>query len=342
MSIVGHLSSDQIAEAKEAFSMFDRESEGEIPVDELSTVLRSLGYNCPAATLQQMIVDADPQETGKISEETFLRQVSRAEHESIQSSATAAQLEGLRDGTRFFFGGKSSGEIRRMNEEEDDTMPIDGLLYVLKAMGEKLSEEEAVELAREIRQQEQQQQAKAQTAAPQNSATQRNIHFKDLLKALGVAPRPAAAPKATEEPAVCTMSGQEGSTTGLGLGDYDSSDSETEAVQQASQGAKRGRSSRGDEEEAGKLKRITSSGTSVAVAKKMQQEGAANDEGGVKLPSVDDLFEGRLVTEGTRSAQPAAPQQQQPPQKAVLMMPPHVRRNVSNVVTEDQYALGRR
>ncbi|KAF4701172.1 Calcium binding protein, partial [Perkinsus olseni] len=201
MSIAGHLSSDQIAEAKEAFSMFDRESEGgeltlaqegkywffwtvsmgtlsesvgfrkwlrtinyilkyqllgtsrgrrahshtassathvylEIPVDELSTVLRSLGYNCPAATLQQMIVDADPQETGKISEETFLRQVSRAEHESIQSSATAAQLEGLRDGTRFFFGGKSSGEIRRMNEEEDDTMPIDGLLYVLKAMGE--------------------------------------------------------------------------------------------------------------------------------------------------------------------------------------------------------------
>ncbi|KAF4668780.1 Calcium binding protein [Perkinsus olseni] len=320
MSIAGHLSSDQIAEAKEAFSMFDRESEGEIPVDELSTVLRSLGYNCPAATLQQMIVDADPQETGKISEETFLRQVSRAEHESIQSSATAAQLEGLRDGTRFFFGGKSSGEIRRMNEEGDDTMPIDDLLYMLKAMGEKLSDEEAAELAREIRQQEQQQQAKAQTAAPQNSATQRTIHFKDLLKALG-----------------------EGSTTGLGLGDYDSSDSETEAVQQASQGAKRGRSSRGDEEEAGKLKRITSSGTSVAVAKKMQQEGAANDEGGVKLPSVDDLFEGRLVTEGTRSAQPAAPQQQQQqPQQEVLMMPPHVRRNVSNVVTEDQYALGRR
>lgn len=90
----------------------------EIPVEELSTVLRSLGYNCTAATLQQMIIDADPEETGKvrslpslrheimvavqISENTFLRQVSRAEHESIQSSATAAQLEGLRVGSDLY------------------------------------------------------------------------------------------------------------------------------------------------------------------------------------------------------------------------------------------------
>ncbi|EER04323.1 calmodulin, putative [Perkinsus marinus ATCC 50983] len=200
MSLAGHLSTDQIAEAKEAFSMFDRESEGEIPVEELSTVLRSLGYNCTAATLQQMIIDADPEETGKISENTFLRQVSRAEHESIQSSATAAQLEGLRDGTRFFFDGKSPGDIIKLNEMGDDSIPSDSLLYVLKNIGEKLSDEEAAELGREIRQQEQQQAKLEQSTAKRNSAMQGNIHFKDLLKALGVAPKAPA--KAAESAAV--------------------------------------------------------------------------------------------------------------------------------------------
>ncbi|EER07450.1 Squidulin, putative [Perkinsus marinus ATCC 50983] len=216
MSMAGHLSTDQIAEAKEAFSMFDRESEGEIPVEELSTVLRSLGYNCTAATLQQMIIDADPEETGKvrslpslrheimvavqISENTFLRQVSRAEHESIQSSATAAQLEGLRDGTRFFFDGKSPGDIIKLNEMGDDSIPSDGLLYVLKNIGEKLSDEEAAELGREIRQQEQQQAKLEQSTAKRNSAMQGSVHFKDVLKALGVAPKAPA--KAAESAAV--------------------------------------------------------------------------------------------------------------------------------------------
>ncbi|EER04324.1 hypothetical protein Pmar_PMAR021831 [Perkinsus marinus ATCC 50983] len=135
------------------------------------------------------------------------------------------------------------------------------------------------------------------------------------------------------------MNGNERPTTGLGLGDYDSSDSETEVVEQPGQGGKRGRSPRGDEGEAEKLKRITSSGTSVAAAKKMQ--GGSGDDTMMKLPSVDDLLGGRrrLVADAPR-AQSSVPLPQQA--KAVLMMPPHVRMKVSNVVTEDQYALGRR
>ncbi|KAF4674487.1 Calcium binding protein [Perkinsus chesapeaki] len=326
-----NLTSDQISEAKEAFSMFDRESEGEIPTDELSTVLRSLGYNCTAATLQQMIKDADPDETGKISEETFLRQVSRAEHESIQSSATPAQLEGLRDGTRFFLGGKSVGEIRRLNESGDDSVPADDLLYVLKAMGERLSDEEAAELAREVRQQ----QAKSRAAdAPQNSTTNnRSVDFKDLLKALGVAPKVGAAAKTAE---ASSMSRQEEPTTGLGLGGYSSSDSETEYPEPAQSG-KRGRSPRekGNEGEAEKLKRVTSSGTSVSMSKQMERQSQVNEDA-IKLPSVDELLEGKAS--GTAAGGP----RQEQGKGVALMAPPHVRMKVSNIVTEDQFALGRK
>lgn len=64
------MTEEQIAEFKEAFSLFDKDGDGTITTKELGTVMRSLGQNPTEAELQDMIneVDAD----GKFNNIYFL------------------------------------------------------------------------------------------------------------------------------------------------------------------------------------------------------------------------------------------------------------------------------
>lgn len=63
------LTEEQIAEFKEAFSLFDKDGDGTITTKELGTVMRSLGQNPTEAELQDMIneVDADGKYQGNSS-----------------------------------------------------------------------------------------------------------------------------------------------------------------------------------------------------------------------------------------------------------------------------------
>lgn len=73
------LTEEQIAEFKEAFSLFDKDGDGTITTKELGTVMRSLGQNPTEAELQDMIneVDADGKFSrrisGKFKREIFAR-----------------------------------------------------------------------------------------------------------------------------------------------------------------------------------------------------------------------------------------------------------------------------
>jgi Ca2+-binding EF-hand superfamily protein len=61
IQMADQLTEEQIAEFKEAFSLFDKDGDGTITTKELGTVMRSLGQNPTEAELQDMIneVDAD-------------------------------------------------------------------------------------------------------------------------------------------------------------------------------------------------------------------------------------------------------------------------------------------
>uniref|UniRef100_A0A8C9CY67 EF-hand domain-containing protein n=1 Tax=Phocoena sinus TaxID=42100 RepID=A0A8C9CY67_PHOSS len=54
------LTEEQMAEFKEAFSLFDKDGDGTITTKELGTVMRSLGQNSTEAELQDVINEVDP------------------------------------------------------------------------------------------------------------------------------------------------------------------------------------------------------------------------------------------------------------------------------------------
>ena len=61
------LTEEQIAEFKEAFSLFDKDGDGTITTKELGTVMRSLGQNPTEAELQDMINEVDADGKGGIT-----------------------------------------------------------------------------------------------------------------------------------------------------------------------------------------------------------------------------------------------------------------------------------
>ena len=75
--MVEQLSEDQIAEFKEAFSLFDRDGDGKITSKELGTVMRSLGQNPTEAELHDMINEVDSDGNGTIDFPEFLTMMAR-------------------------------------------------------------------------------------------------------------------------------------------------------------------------------------------------------------------------------------------------------------------------
>merc|ERR1739841_63306 len=71
-AMADQLTEEQIAEFKEAFSLFDKDGDGTITTKELGTVMRSLGQNPTEAELQDMINGVDADGNGTIDFPEFL------------------------------------------------------------------------------------------------------------------------------------------------------------------------------------------------------------------------------------------------------------------------------
>ena len=90
------LTEEQIAEFKEAFSLFDKDGDGTITTKELGTVMRSLCQNPTEAELQDMINEVDADGNGTIDFPEFLTMMARKMKDTDSE-------EEIREAFRFFY-----------------------------------------------------------------------------------------------------------------------------------------------------------------------------------------------------------------------------------------------
>ena len=128
-----NLTEEQIAEFKEAFSLFDKDGDGTITTKELGTVMRSLGQNPTEAELQDMINEVDADGNGTIDFKEFLGLMVR----KMKDTDTEEELlEAFKVFDRDGNGLISSIELR----------------HVMTQLGEKLTDDEVEEMIKEAEQ----------------------------------------------------------------------------------------------------------------------------------------------------------------------------------------------
>lgn len=66
------LTEEQIADYKEAFSLFDKDGDGIIKVADLGLLVRSLNLNPTESEIAEMQNDVDPDGTGKVDFPEFI------------------------------------------------------------------------------------------------------------------------------------------------------------------------------------------------------------------------------------------------------------------------------
>ncbi|KAH3846299.1 calmodulin-like [Dreissena polymorpha] len=125
--MVENFTEEQIAEFKEAFSLYDKAGEGAIDVKELGTVMRALGQNPSMAELEETKMDL---ESDTIDFATFLK---------VMATKMKGQ-ETEEDLTEAF---------RVFDKEGQGTISAAELRHVMTNMGEKLTDEEVDEMIKE-------------------------------------------------------------------------------------------------------------------------------------------------------------------------------------------------
>jgi calmodulin len=124
------LSEEQIAEYKEAFSLFDKSGDGTITTKDLGTVIRALGKNPTEAELQDIINEVDPNGDGTVDFPSFLTIMAR----KMKDQDTE---EDIIEAFRVF------------DKDGNGTISAAELRHVMTNLGEKLTDEEVDEMIRE-------------------------------------------------------------------------------------------------------------------------------------------------------------------------------------------------
>ncbi|XP_060084086.1 calmodulin-A-like [Ylistrum balloti] len=127
---VEQLSEEQIAEFKEAFSLFDKDGDGTITAKELGTVMRSLGQHPTESELRDMINEVDTEGNGTIDFPEFLSMMVRQLRDSTDD-------EELREAFKVF------------DKDGNGFISATELRHVMISLGEKLTEEEVDEMIKE-------------------------------------------------------------------------------------------------------------------------------------------------------------------------------------------------
>mmetsp|Transcript_4483 Transcript_4483/g.12680 ORF Transcript_4483/g.12680 Transcript_4483/m.12680 type:complete len:153 (-) Transcript_4483:127-585(-) len=124
---------DQIAEFKEAFSLFDKDGDGTIDADELGTVMRSLGHQPTDEDIEDMIREADTDGNGTIDFEEFVGMMPAANRAERDGNAEEEMLEAF----------------QIFDADGDGNISADELRQIMENLGETLTQEEVEDMVKE-------------------------------------------------------------------------------------------------------------------------------------------------------------------------------------------------
>lgn len=126
-----NLTEEQIQEFKEAFTLFDKDNNGTISKQELSTVMRSLGLSPSEQEVTDLMNEIDVNGNKSIEFSEFLTLMSR---QLKQNDSEMELLEAFKVFDKNGDGYISSAELK----------------HVLTSIGEKLSDAEVDEMLKEV------------------------------------------------------------------------------------------------------------------------------------------------------------------------------------------------
>ena len=127
------LQDTDIAEIREIFTLFDKNSDGYVNTSELGSIIRALNQNPTKSEVKEMEKDVDPNDTGSFDQMNLISLIARRPRavESIEEMIEAIKV--LTSDT----GG---------DEKEQGALEISYLKSSLTTMGEKMQEHEIEEI----------------------------------------------------------------------------------------------------------------------------------------------------------------------------------------------------
>ena len=117
------LTSDEVEEIKEAFDLFDTDSSGAISVSELTSAMKSLGFDVKHAVVFQMIAELDADGSGEIEFEEFLDMM----------TARMSDKDTREDIYKVF---------KLFDDDGTNTITLKNLRRVARELGETMTDEE--------------------------------------------------------------------------------------------------------------------------------------------------------------------------------------------------------
>ena len=94
------LNETTIAEIREIFTLFDKNSDGFVTTSELGTVIRALNYNPTEQEVAEMMKDVDPNNTGSFDQNSLISLVARKgkSADTLDEMIDALKVFGIQSG----------------------------------------------------------------------------------------------------------------------------------------------------------------------------------------------------------------------------------------------------
>jgi len=123
------LTPEQINEFKQAFNLFDKDMDGWITVDELETVLRSLGQTPSKDELASMVNEVDPEGKAQINQEQLYTMI------AVKMASTQDEIAEC---------------FKYFDKDSDSFIEAAELKQVMESLGEPLSMNEITEMIKAL------------------------------------------------------------------------------------------------------------------------------------------------------------------------------------------------